>query len=117
VLHLFYSPDLLLGPFEPHPCSPLLVDSTCGRNGGLLQLDGDLLRVGQCTGIDNAYGAAVQLRKIFQINARDYREKTMDPLWLISLKRQLGASHLHTLNNVADWLVLDYVPRHYIGAS
>jgi hypothetical protein len=109
-LHLFHSPDLLQSSFEPHPCSPLLFDSTCGRNGGLLQLDGNLLRVGQCTGIDNAYGEAVQLRRIVQIDASDYREKAVHPLWLTTLEWQLGATHFHTLNNAANWLTFDYIP-------
>ena len=110
VLHLFYSPDLLLGPFEPHPCSPLLVDSTCGRNGGLLQLDGELLRVGQCTGMNNAYGETVQLRRIEVMDTLAYHEAPLQLAWQRVLKQQLRATHLHTLNNVADWLAIDYVP-------
>ena len=110
-LQLFHSPDLLHGPFEPHRASPLLLDSSCGRNGGLLQLDSGLIRVGQCTGLNNAYGESVQLRRIEALDGQCYREAPLLPAWLAELRRQLHASHLHTLNNQGEWLALDWRPR------
>ncbi|MCX5969668.1 MAG: hypothetical protein NTV57_18945 [Cyanobacteria bacterium] len=110
-LQLFHSPDLLHGPFEPHHASPLLLDSSCGRNGGLLQLDYGLIRVGQCTGLNNAYGESVQLRRIEVLDGQCYREAPLLPAWLEELRRQLHASHLHTVNNQGEWLALDWRPR------
>ncbi len=110
-LHLFHSPDLLHGQFTPHTDSPMLVDSTCGRNGGLLHIDGELVRVTQRTGIDNEYGEGVQLRRIERIDQGRYTEIPMEPAWLQQLPQQLRASHLHTLNNAGRWLALDYRPR------
>lgn len=107
-LHLFHSPDLLEGQFTPHPGSPLRVDSTCGRNGGLLHLEGELLRVGQGTGIDNAYGQGIQLYRIDQMDKGHYRETTHELAWLRKLPRDLRASHLHTLNNAGPWMAVDY---------
>lgn len=110
-LQLFHSSDLLHGPFEPHPASPLLLDSSCGRNGGLLQLGSSLIRVGQCTGLNNAYGESVQLRRIEVWDGGSYREAPVQPAWLDDLRRQLQASHLHTLNNQGEWLAVDWRPR------
>lgn len=107
-LHLFHSSDLLHAPFVPHIGSPLLIDSTCGRNGGLLTLHGNRIRVGQCTGIDNAYGEAVSLRRIDKLSPQEYRESTYKTDWLSTLHGSLDASHIHTLNNADQWLAIDF---------
>ena len=107
-LHLFHSPDLLHEPFTAHATSPLLVDSACGRNGGLLTITGQLHRVSQCTGIDNAYGEAIQLHRIDQLDRQHYAETHVNPRWLRRLPEQLKATHLHTLNNSNNWLTFDY---------
>lgn len=108
-LHLFHSADLLVGTFEPHPCSPLLVDSTCGRNGGLLAWDGAWIRVGQWTGIDNAYGQNVELRIVENLDRQRYQEKSIQKPWLQRLRHQVRATHLHTVNNQGHWITFDYV--------
>lgn len=107
-LHLFHSHDLRNGTFTAHPGSPLLVDSACGRNGGLLTIAGQLHRVAQCVGIDNAYGQDVELRRIDQLSVGGYGETAVSTDWLTTLPRRLGASHLHTLNNGGGWLAFDF---------
>lgn len=107
-LHLFHSPDLLHGSFCEHAASPLLIDSTCGRNGGVLNLQGNLHRVSQGTGADNAYGASVQIHSIDQLDIQAYRERGMALPWLTRLPQLLQASHMHTLNNCGPWLTFDY---------
>ena len=110
-LHLFHSPDLLSGCFKEHPGSPLLIDSTCGRNGGMLHLQGRLHRVSQGTGIDNAYGASVQIHSIERLDHKAYRERRRELPWLTRLPQLLQASHMHTLNSCGPWLTFDYRSR------
>ena len=107
-LHLFHSPDLLQGTFTAHQRSPLLVDSACGRNGGLLTIANQWHRVSQRTGIDNAYGQAVALKRIHGLNKENYSETAVSPSWLTTLPKRLRASHLHTMNNSGSWLTFDF---------
>lgn len=109
-LQVFHSSDLLQGLFRPHPCSPVLVDSSCGRNGGLLNLDGCLIRVGQSMGFDGVYGESVQLRRVDRIDPNDYGETDIEMPWLQALRQRLQARRLHTLNNVGSWVAVDYRP-------
>lgn len=110
-LHLFVANDLLLAPFRPHPASPLLVDSAAGRNGGLLQLQGQHWRVAQQIGYGGSYGQSVSLRRIEALDSLHYREYPDSLPWLGGLAHELQASHLHTLNSCAEWIAVDYRRR------
>jgi len=103
--------DLLTAPFLPHPASPLLVDSTAGRNGGLLELQGQRCRVAQQTGYAGSYGQSFSLRRLEALDALHYREQPDKPPWLGSLAEELQASHLHTLNSCGAWITVDYRRR------
>jgi hypothetical protein len=107
-LHLFHSADLLQEPFEPHHRSPLLVDSTCGRNGGLLIINNSRARVSQCTGIDNAYGETVKINNIDALTSEKYIESHWRDDWPEKLKLTLKASHMHTINNATMHNTLNY---------
>jgi len=110
-LQLFVADDLLTTPFLPHPASPLLVDSTAGRNGGLLELQGQRWRVAQQIGYAGSYGQSFSLRRLEALDALHYREQPDNPPWLGSLAEELQASHLHTLNSCGEWITVDYRRR------
>ena len=107
-LQLFVASDLLQAPFLPHPCSPLLLDSSSGRNGGLLELQGQRWRVAQSIGYGGAYGRSLTLHRLDRLDGNRYDEVDDDLPWLRSLVRSLHASHLHTLNNCDGWIAVDY---------
>jgi hypothetical protein len=110
-LQLFLADDLLGAPFLPHRASPLLLDSTTGRNGGLLELEGQRWRVAQQTGYGGSYGQSLSLRRIEALDPLHYCEQPGRLPWLGSLAQELQASHLHTLNSCGEWVAVDYRRR------
>lgn len=109
-LQLFHSPSLLSAPFVPHPRSPLLIDASGGRNGGLLeQDDGTLLRVAQQVGFGGGYGTGVELRRITALSPEAWQEEALAAPWLEELRQRLGASHLHSVSRWGDQVAVDWI--------
>lgn len=71
-LHLYVS-DCLTGPYEDHPCTPIVVSSKYGRcAGSLLEHDGHLYRYSQdCS---NTYGEQIHLLEIDELTPTSYIE-------------------------------------------
>jgi len=73
-LHLFWASTPLTSEWQPHACNPILTDPQTARNGGLLQDEGEIIRVGQCQGF-RSYGASASLLRITRISPEEYAEE------------------------------------------
>lgn len=93
-LSLFFS-DSLRGPWQPHPCNPIVSDVRRARPAGALFRDaqGRLIRPAQdCA---RAYGYATVFCEIVKLSETEYEERPiarLDPDWI---KGNLG-SHTYT---------------------
>jgi hypothetical protein len=112
-LRLFYSKDLLAGDFCEHPESPLVISSRGGRNAGLIRHD-NLYRVGQQTGYGGVYGESTALFRIDELSRTAYRESSLQRLpsglQPEEFREKLKATHQHTLNSHAQFIVFDFIP-------
>jgi hypothetical protein len=108
-LCLFFA-DSPLGPWTAHPRNPIVSDICRARPAGCLYFDnGQLIRPGQdCS---KGYGYAVQLHKVDVLSETAYQETplaTITPDWIP------GSCGIHTINQNADYRVLDckfLIPR------
>ena len=101
-LCLFFA-DSPLGPWTAHPRNPIVSDICRARPAGCLYFDnGQLIRPGQdCS---KGYGYAVQLHQVDVLSETDYQETLLAkiaPDWIP------GSSGIHTINQNADYRVLD----------
>jgi hypothetical protein len=78
-LHAFWSDDLLSGRWTPHPLNPVKTDAMGGRNAGLLEEGGRLLRLGQLPAFDR-YGRGVRAFEIVELSETAYREEERSEL-------------------------------------
>ena len=103
-LYLFYTSDLLLKPWYPHPQNPIVTDSASARPAGkLFWRDGLLIRPSQDCYTD--YGAAIRLNRIIKLTKTAYQEECIQVITPESLK--LKAIGVHTYNHSESYEVLD----------
>lgn len=105
-LHLFSSPDLLGGPWQPHPRNPIVRDLGSARPAGRIFKDGaDLIRPAQ----DNSrrYGYALKFERIVTLDESDYRE---EPAGSFTPRRSPYLA-VHTFNRAGDLTVVDAIWR------
>lgn len=101
-LHVFVAPDPLSGRWSPHRRNPVLVNSDCARNGGLL-CDGDqIFRVGQKQGF-GSYGASAQVMRILKLNDFEYAEEPVCALTPAFRRGLRGTHHLHSDGVYSVW--------------
>jgi hypothetical protein len=94
-LFAFYSDHPIEGEWHPHPKNPLLIDSSKGRNGGILFDDRWIYRVSQKQGFDT-YGKAFAINKIKVLNREEYSETevcSVDPNFFPKLQ---GCHHMNS---------------------
>lgn len=101
-LHLYHAPSPL-GPWTPHPRSPVKSDPRGARPAGrLFSWAGALFRPGQdCSG---DYGRAIVVHRVDRLDEREYAETEvarLDPAWAPRL------TGVHTLNAAGDLSVID----------
>lgn len=103
-LYLFYTSDLLLKPWHPHPQNPIVTNSASARPAGkLFWRDGLLIRPSQDCYTD--YGAAIRLNRIIKLTKTAYKEECIQVITPESLK--LKATGVHTYNHSESYEVLD----------
>jgi len=103
-LYLFYTSDLLLKPWYPHPQNPVVTDSASARPAGkLFWRDGFLIRPSQDCYTD--YGAAIRLNRVIKLTKQAYQEECIQVITPASLK--LKATGVHTYNHSESYEVLD----------
>lgn len=93
-LYLFYS-DSLSGIYKEHPFNPIVVDPTCARMGGRIQMiKGDLYRFGQNNSY--GYGEKISVMKIKQLSKNFYTEERVSS---ININSVLGPHTIDIKNN------------------
>ena len=94
-LYLFSANTPLSTQWTPHPQNPLLIDSTGGRNGGLI-IDGEKrYRLGQCQGYDR-YGESLRVHEITELSLERYAEQCVATIKPDSRTGLRGMHHLST---------------------
>lgn len=102
-LHLYYS-DSPFGQWKPHPCNPIVSDSSRARPAGKLFFEGcKLMRPGQDCSM--FYGFAIQIHRIEVLNEINYHEVPVKKIRPSLLRGRVGA---HTYNFNTDYEVVDY---------
>lgn len=72
-LRLFFS-DNIMGQFQEHPKSPIIIGNKYGRNGGgVIEHNGKIFRISQDCKI--SYGNDINIFEITDISKTDYRER------------------------------------------
>lgn len=100
-LHLYFSHSLK-GPYTAHPMNPITRDCRKSRNGGgILSLEGDLVRVAQ--NAEFGYGSKLTLQRIVHLSKVCYEEECIQTID----GSLLGASGMHTLNKNEHFSVID----------
>lgn len=101
-LSLFMAPDLL-GPWEPHPANPVLIDAAAARPAGAVVTCEDRLfrPVQDCT---NGYGTGIGLAEITRLDRESFEQRV-----LAVLRPEPGwpGKRLHTLNRAGRLECID----------
>ena len=106
LLYLFYS-DQLLGPYETHPCNPIVMDVSCARMGGPVLVHGDrLFRFGQNNSRD--YGDGLVCSEITVISPFEYTERK-----IFQVKVHGAAAGPHTINFASEWAIFDFYEERF----
>src|SRR5260370_1507616 len=98
-----FSADSPWGAWSAHPKNPIVSDVCHARPAGCLYFEnGQLIRPGQdCS---KSYGYAVRLHRVDVLSETDYQET---PLASITPDWIPGSTGIHTLNQNADYRVMD----------
>ncbi|OIQ89950.1 hypothetical protein GALL_281430 [mine drainage metagenome] len=94
-LHAYYADDPLSGQWVAHRGNPLIVDSTRGRNGGLLRAGERLFRVGQRQAM-GVYGRACGIYAIDTLTESDFQERHVARVDPAFLRGACGVHHMHS---------------------
>ncbi len=104
-LHIFFSDNLESGDWFSHPNNPVIFDSTCARNGGLIFSDDGIYRVFQKQGF-NIYGEAMGFSKIIVLTTFSYKEEVLFEIPAKFMKNIMGT---HTFSFDSGVLCLDFL--------
>jgi hypothetical protein len=99
-LSCFYASSPLSSEWTPHKRNPILIDSSKGRNGGLLLHQGSIHRVAQNQGFGR-YGRSISINKIETLTKEDYSELklySVEPNFFPNIE---GIHHMHSNNHVS----------------
>jgi hypothetical protein len=99
-LSCFYAPSPLATDWTPHRRNPVLIDSSKGRNGGLLSHQGSIYRVAQNQGFGR-YGRSISINRIETLTREDYSEVklySVEPDFFPNIE---GIHHMHSNNSVS----------------
>lgn len=104
-LHLFYSDDLLKGPWNPHPLNPVLSDVTGARPAGaILRQSGRLLRPAQDS--RSIYGRGLVMHEITMLSPEAFEERPVERLLPAAGSPWRG---LHTFNTAGGLAAIDLI--------
>ncbi len=103
-LNIFWSDSPLSTDWTPHKQNPVMIDSARARNGGLLQQNGELFRVGQEQGFVT-YGKRSRIHRITELTPEHYAEEEVARVMPEFDDGAHGGHHLHSNGKVT---VFDY---------
>ena len=101
-LHIFSAQDPLSGVWVPHTRNPVIVDPEGGRNGGILSLGRDMVRVAQIQGF-GSYGRSARLMRVTQLTDTEYCEMPLADVVPTFSRRILGTHHMHSNGSHTVW--------------
>lgn len=102
-LHIYYSPDILKVPLQPHPMNPIYRDVRKSRPAGnLFVQDGQLIRPAQVCA--PTYGYQVHFHRITELSATQFKE---EPLNKLSPDWHPSITGMHTFNKADQFCVVD----------
>ena len=104
-LHAYYSNNLESNNWIPHKKNPLIFDSSCARNGGVIFEKDNIYRVYQIQGWDR-YGEGLGVAKIITLNENEYTESLKFELSSDFFSDAMG-THTYNFNN--GIMVTDFV--------
>ena len=74
VMNIYKIDSLALNEVTPHKQNPIIIDSSCARNGGrIFERNGNIYRVAQ-NNTFGEYGHGVSLRQIVKLDINNYEE-------------------------------------------
>src|SRR6266511_886844 len=94
-LYLFSSDSPLSTSWVPHPQNPIRIDSSGGRNAGLIVEGEKIFRLAQCQGFDR-YGHSLLVHEIRELSESRYVEDLVATISPNFRKGLLGTHHLST---------------------
>jgi hypothetical protein len=103
-LYLFWASSPVSTDWQPHARNPILTDPERSRNGGLLEDQGEIVRVGQCQGF-GCYGASAGLFRITRITPQEYEE---EKICTITPDFMPGIQGAHTFHSDGIYTVWDF---------
>jgi len=104
-LHIYYSDSLNSENWTPHISNPVIFDSLCARNGGMIFSNNCIYRVFQKQGFD-MYGESLGISKITELNTLNYKEEV---LYDIPAKFMKNIKGTHTYSFDSSVLCFDFV--------
>ncbi len=110
-LFAFYSDSPLSKQWTPHDKNPLVFDSDCGRNGGIL-FDQDIPLRGRQKQAFNIYGAGLSIAKITELSPSNYKEEKICDIKSTFFKNLKANHHIHSHQNIT---VYDYMRYEGLG--
>jgi len=106
-LYLFSSDSPLSTSWVPHPQNPIRIDTSGGRNAGLIIEGEKIFRLAQCQGFDR-YGHSLLVHEIRELSESRYVEDLVATISPNFRKGLLGTHHLSTDGKIT---VIDHVSR------
>jgi len=98
-LFAFHAKSPLDDSWTPHANNPLLVDSRCARNGGLLRDGETIFRVSQRQGFDR-YGKGSQINEILDLTDEGYKESCIAAVGPTFRRGLAGTHHMHSSGGI-----------------
>ena len=109
-LFAFYADSLDAEVWKPHALNPIVISPGEARNGGLVQLDGRLIRIAQSYGFLK-YGEGYSHREIRMLSETEFDEIELGKVGITDLglsQDAIGTHHFSSLNNFAATDILFY---------
>ena len=121
-LEIFFSRDLLNGPYCPHPKNPITRDQRISRSGGLpIIVNGRVFRIAQDG--SKTYGVNLNILRVFDLSTSSYREEVAregffecDQPWNSEGSHHLSVAHFRGKTVVAtDGKQNDYLANKFLS--
>jgi hypothetical protein len=103
-LHIYSADSFDSDVWCPHPLNPVIFNSTCARNGGVVYSDDKIYRVYQKQGF-KTYGKSVGVAEIVDIGLDNYEEKPLFDMPAEFFKNIIGT---HTFTFRSGILCIDF---------